>query len=200
MAMGKMTVVRRTKKQTKTLSKSQVQRMIQGNLETKQHSQGWTTPVTVGTPGIGGFHQVLTGVAQGDTQNLRDGNQITVTGIHSRWVITNADSTNLVRVVFYMPKNVDDQVLDSIVGIIDQDKYNVLYDKLIPVNSSHQQVLINFNRKFNKGSRKGIRCVFNGASNTQYTDNVIKLYIISDSAASSHPTVQGSHITYFKDA
>lgn len=184
-------------------TKRYVQRVVASNIETKFKLTSFSS-LAIPDGSSGGYDLVLSAVGQGDTQNLRDGNQLFLTGIWSRLWVTLADSTNILRVILYIPKaNVDDTLGAGTVTVrtaIDADKYTILSDRLIFLNTSRPQRSISVKRKFAKGKRKGMRITFDGPLSTDLAKNPLKLYIVSDSGAVTHPVLDGSIRTYFKDA
>ena len=145
----------------------------------------------------------LTAVEQGDTQNKRDGNQIMVTGFYSKWVLAGADNTNIIRMILYWPKDPNGDLANDSVDIhtlIDQDKYNVIYDRYHTVGSQGPSIKTwTVARNFHKGARNGIRCVFRGTGQTDYGSSPLRMLIFSDSDAASHPTLSGNLRLYYKD-
>lgn len=194
---------RSTRKPISNALRKYVQQTISGNIETKFANHPYNlTPIPYGLGG--GLEIPLSAVAQGDTQITRSGNQIFVTGIHSRLWLALGDSTNIVRVVMYIPRIcVDDTLAAGTVSVftaIDQDKFTILMDKTVFLNADTPYKMVNLGKKFNKGSRKGIRVQFDGAAITDLSSNPIKLYFVSDSSASTHPSLNGNIKCYFKDA
>lgn len=183
-----------TKKQ-----KAQVQKIIQRNQETKMilHSYDTTVQDTGRTP----VTTNLNDCAQGDDQNHRTGNQILCTGMYGQFVITYADTTNLVRLVIYMPHDTDDEFTTlTPISFYDMDKHTVLYDKTFAVGSGGPMFKkITIKRKFNKGRRRGILGKFSTTAAGSMEKGLIKLYAVSDSTAVSDPALQGYVRVYFKD-
>lgn len=187
----------RQRKQVRNL----VQRQISRNIETKQRAGTWDeTPIdnSAGTP----ITAQLTDLDTGDSQSTRTGNQVFVTGIYARWSVTCADTTNLVRIVVYMPKDTDDSMSGiDIHSNIDLDKHTVLFDRLVPLTLAGDAVkVVTFKKKFNKGNRRGVNVRYFSATGTDTSKNAIKLYVVSDSDVASDPLLSGSYRLYFKDA
>lgn len=178
--------------------KSYIQRQISSNQETKQADLSWDV---VAIPAAGsGLGYTMPAVAQGSSQNTRSGNLVYCTGMYGRLVFSAADTTNLVRLIFYIPTDVDDTLSVDIHSLIDQDKFTILYDRVITLNGGGNDTkYIQFKRNFHKGKRKGIAVHFDGTGQTDYSRNIIKMYVVSDSDVASHPTITGSMRTYYKD-
>lgn len=181
--------------------KTYVNTKLQKSQETKSVLASWNEvtidPVT-GTL----ITQNLSACSQGDTQNTRTGNSITVTGLYGKFAVVGADSTNVVRVIVYMPHD-PDYVMSGIDihSFVDQDRMTVLYDKYITVSTNGPGIKpFTIARKFNRGRRSGIHCKFDGTTATDLAKNPLKMYVVSDSVATPDPTLTGNIRCYFKDA
>lgn len=183
--------------------KTMIQQTVSSNIETKFHN---TTFVYQSVPdGLrNGVDSNLSGIATGDSQITRTGNQIYVTGINARLWVQNADSTNTVRFIMYIPKDASEDLgtnTYTINTVPDLDHYTILMDKTYHVDTYNPiKNVYGINRKFNKGARKGIRVTFNGTGATNLAKNPIRFYVVSDSGAVSDPTISGTIRLYFKDA
>lgn len=143
----------------------------------------------------------LTDIDQGDTQYTRTGNSIFVTGFYFRGYLTCADTTNLVRVIMYIPKDPSSVLAPSPQSNLDMDVCTIIYDKLFTLayqQDTHQRILI-IKKKFNRGRKRGIHVQYEDGTGTNVTKNKIMLYFVSDSAAVSDPTIDGQARLYFKD-
>lgn len=179
------------------VTKNQVQKMIYDRSETKQID--WTyTAVSINDVGRSPLNTAWTYVAQGDTQNTRDGNAITVTGIYSQFALEAGDTSNVVRVILYIPHDTDDDLSISPTQLPDMDKFTILYDKLFVMGNSPSVKTFQIRKKFAKGSRKGIRVSYAGGSSYP-TKNAIKFFAVSDSSVSPDPIINGTARVYFKD-
>lgn len=176
-----------------------VQKVIEGNLESRMLNTQLSS-IGVSTTGTSTY---LTPVDQGDTQNSRQGNQIRLTGMHGKMILTAGDSTNVVRTILYIPKVSSSSI--SGVGVndfVDLDQYTVLQDRLHTLSTSGSSQVKSFtiSKKFNKGARKGILVQFSGPTGSSQTvKNAMKLYYVSDSGAAVHPTLDANIRVYFKD-
>lgn len=183
--------------------KNYVQRTISKNIETKQRDLSWDC-ISIQDPGRTPIASNLIDLSQGDTQNTRAGNQVFVTGFYGKFVVAGADTTNIVRMVVYIPRDPTDTLAADTIGVtslIDQDSYTVLYDKYITTSSAGENAKVfTVAKNFHRGSRKGLRVIWNGVGTTDITKNFIKLYVVSDSGAVSDPCLSGHLRTYYKDA
>lgn len=189
-----MPIRRRAKK---TNLKKLIQSVVSKNIETKQIDQSFNG---VSVPDTGITYS-LSAVATGDTQNSRQGNAITVTGVYGNIILQASDATNIIRCIMYISHDTDDLISVSHYGLVDQDKYTVLMDKYITVGTAGTGVRhFTLKKSFKRGNRKGVNARFSGTGSTDYARNAIRLYFVSDSAAASHPFLDGQLRTYFKDA
>lgn len=199
MPMGKMTL---SAPRFQKAIASAVQQRISSNLETKQRSISWDE-VAVDAAGGAPINWALTDIDQGDSQADRTGNQVWVTGYFARLAFAVGDTTNLIRVVVYIPKDSDDSLSSGtdIHTNIDLDKFTVLYDKLVALNANGDAVkVIQFKKKFNRGRRRGVNARYFSGTGTDIAKNAIKLYVVSDSLAAPDPTISGGMRVYYKDA
>lgn len=192
------------KRRRKGVTRAQVQKMINSNIETKFHTNSWSSS---GIQDVGRtpIDADLNNVAVGTGAANREGHQISLTGLYGKFVVTGADATNIVRVILYIPKDPTSS-LSSVGGIgistlIDQDRFTVMYDKYFTTTSNGpNQKVFTIARKWNKGSRKGIQTQFYGGASTDFAKNRLKLYVVGDSGAVSDPSLTGNIRCYFKDA
>lgn len=188
------------KRKGEYLTKNQVQRMIQGNQETKRLDVAWNG-VSIPSGGIGAYTINLINLSQGPGEQQRVGDQIFITGMYGRFQITGADATNIARVLIYIPRDTDD-VLSSIETYQDPDPslYTVLYDRTVTLTANGEFVKqITCKLNFRRGNRRGIRVKYAGATTTP-TWNNIKMVATSDSGAVTHPTLSGHLNLYMKDS
>lgn len=189
---------------SKGLSRSQmrvVQKMISGNQETKLRTVTYNETAIEGASGTP-LNSQLTAISQGDDQTDRTGNLIFATGIYARFAVTGADSTNKIRMMFYIPKDSDDSLDGSdIHSAIDLDKYTILFDRvLLTSQNGNDNIGVTFKKSFTRrGKAKGISVRYSGTTSNDVAQNGIKFYCVSDSDAVSHPTITGHYRFYFKD-
>ena len=177
--------------------KSEIQRVIDSNLETKEAFVTFNETV-IQDVGRTPYNQALTNVAGGTGQTNRVGNQIRVQSVRLRAAITFPDSTNLVRVILYSPK----QALSVMSGIdvfslVDLDRFNIYHDKLYtggaagPVSS-----LIRISKRF---WGRGRAVQFYGTAGTDWANAPLFLYVVGDSGAIADPLLTGHVRTFYKD-
>lgn len=172
-----------------------VKQMIQGAQETKLVE---LTNSTTASTTVASVH--LTAVSQGTDQNERIGNLLTCTGLYIKGYATLADATNLVRLVLYIPKTPTASLTGlTVSSLVDLDEHTVLYDKLLMLGAAREQVPFSIRKSFHRGMRKGIRLEYDGTG-TVPTRNAIKLALVSDSVAVSHPGIDYAGRIYYKDA
>lgn len=190
--------IRQIKRQDRAIARK-VNNAIRGYSETKQVDHTWNA-VAVSDSG-GPISEEMCSIAQGLTQNTRVGNRLTITGMYGNLQIIGADTTNIVRVVFYIPHDVDTTLSGlNTYGLVDQDQVTVLYDRTFVTGtggpSGHA---FRIKKSFTRGNRKGIAVHYSSSASTSCVKNNLKLYVVSDSGAVSHPTLSGQLRIYFKD-
>lgn len=191
---------RRRKRRNYSGVKKLIQRTINSNLET--FHKDFEIDTTIHDEGRTPYSIALNGVATGDSASTRTGNQITVTGIYGKFVLTGSDTTNIVRIILYIPKNPTEEISTiSITALLDVDKFTVLSDKLYNLSTSGPIMrTIVMAKNFHRGSRKGITTQYHSTGASDFSKNPIYLYAVSDSAAINDPTIQGNIRCYYKDA
>lgn len=176
-----------------------VNQSMQSDKETYHKEFAWNqvsiqdsarTPLTVG----------LNEIASGSGPTQRNGNQLRVTGIYSKFALQHYDATNLIRVMLVIPK---DPSITTLTGIglfsnLDIDQYTVLYDHLYNI-SQHSNKVVTIKRKFNKGRFRGIETQYFGSGATDFAKNRMLLYMVSDSTAIGDPTVTGTLRLFYHD-
>lgn len=184
----------RKKKGLTKAQRAQVQKLLNKNIETKFRAQSIATTID-----STGTSYELCSVGTGDGQNNRSGHQLNVTGFYGKFQMVASDATNAIRVIMYIPK--DPSVVMSgvsVYSLIDIDDYTILYDKLFTasINGINQRVFT-IAKKF-RG--KGLQVQYSSTSATDFSKNALRMFVVSDSGAISHPTFNGHYRTYFKDA
>ncbi len=184
------------RRQISRIAKKTTQRMS----ETKYNS-GIFSSLAIQDAGRTPVSEAVTEIQQGDSAVQRIGNRVKVTGFYGKFTITYADTTNIVRVIMYMPRN-PTSTLSTIDtnDLIDFDDFNILYDKSFAVSSGGPGTKnITISRKWNRGNKSGINVFYASGSSTDYAKNPIFLYVVSDSAGVPDPTINGNYRLYFKD-
>jgi len=185
---------RRKKSNLKKMIKS----MISGSQETKTVAQ--TINTTISDVGVNTDISSLSG---GSQQNQRIGNSYKMTSFRLKGGVYGADNTNLVRIVIYVPKDATHLISTSTQAhtALDQDRFTILSDRLVPLALDGPNCkLYNKVCLFNKGRRTGMRIQFTDNALSSVVKNRLMLYMVSDSAAPSHPSFKGWWRFYFKDA
>lgn len=178
--------------------KKMVKKMIAGSQETKTNA-GTFTP-TISDVGV---NYDMSSIGGGTKQNERVGNSYIMTSFRLKGGIFGADSSNLVRIIIYVPKDATHLIPTSTQPFdpIDLDRYTVLSDRLIttadvgPGCKLYNKVCL-----FNRGRRRGMRVQFTDNLASSVVKNRLLVYCVSDSAAVSHPQFKGWWRFYFKDA
>ena len=181
--------------------KKLIKKMIAKAVETKTY--GYTLDTAISTTGV---NYDISSNTQGIDQNDRIGNVYTLTSFRYKACYfhnqASVDNSQLVRVVLYLPKNVDDLISTgtAVTDAIDQDRYNILSDRLVPFSRNGQPArLFHLFKPFNRGMRKGMHIRFSGPAATDFEQNRLMLYMVSTSGADT-PSVKGWWRAYFKDA
>lgn len=185
------------RKKKKQNIKSIVTKMIRKAAETKRLTTEYSTTSISTTMTDAGLFDTIT---EGTGDNERVGSTVYITGIYARWFVHIGDANQLVRIVCYLPRRIDttlsSQSQDTPISYIDQTNFKVLYDKQISLN------------QYGPGTRMGtMKIKFPGKGlPVRYDDdtgaiqnNRIRFAFVSDSGAVTHPTLDTTVITYFKD-
>ncbi len=140
-------------------------------------------------------------LAQGDGQTNRTGNSVRVTGIYGKLAIAAADTTNLVRVILYIPKDPSATMSGvSYSSSPDLDQWTILFDKMVAVSTNGPGIKsFTIKKKFNKGRRAGILSEWHSSNTGDHSKNPIRFYAVSDSTAVSDPALSGYLYVYFRD-
>ena len=113
------------------------QSVVNKNVETKRYTHEYNaTAVAVGASSP--IDADLYSMGQGDTPNSRTGNRIIATGVHGSLNVVTADTTNIVRLILYIPRDTDDNLSTDALEVyqqIDPDKYTILFDKTVTVGT-----------------------------------------------------------------
>lgn len=178
--------------------KKMIKKMIAGSQETK----------TIGTsinPSLSnvGTNYDISSLNGGTGQNARIGNAYKMTSFRLKGAVFGSDTTNLVRIIIYIPKDPDhlmDTGLQTLTPV-DLDRFTILSDRLIPTASQGPNCkLYNKVILFNRGKRTGMNVQFHDATAGSIVKNRLMVYMVSDSGAASHPSFKGWWRFYFKDA
>ncbi len=192
---GKRRTRYRRKRNLKALIRAEAGKVCSAKLETHVLDTAIDQEASNTTPAIAS----LTAVATGDDRANREGIEIIGKSLNFKYVLTGADTTQLVRVMIVRWYDADDPTINeilenvttpslSMVSAYQADpthKYKILYDR------THSLVQAGSNAvAASKGALnlKGHKFHFSGAASTTETD---ALYLIhfSDSGAVTHPDI-----------
>lgn len=186
------------------VDKLQIKQMIdqhfKANTELKWFAVNFNSNLDYGGVIVG-----LTTVTQGDTDQTRDGDSLNRESIHVQYQLVRGDVTNALRLVLFSwglntvptPSDIWTNLGSSYApyGIIfpDAQQYvKVLDDRMYSVGDVNTNIVDAMKLKLSGKMQF--------ASSTSTGTNKIYLFAISDSAASSHPTIVGSSTLRFRDA
>lgn len=193
----KRRTIRRPKKSIKMMVKRVVNSAIRKNTELKYYDYATTTSVDY----AGTFYQ-LSAIAQGDTDVQRDGDKLTAKRCRIRGTVTTGDTTQVFRVICFRWKQNTLSVAPTQTYLLSpytssvqaaycpmnhdtQANMQVLYDKTYVLNSvSKPQLLINISLNLSKLPK-----VSYDAGSTTNGNNQIYMYVVSDSAVATHPSI-----------
>jgi len=150
-----------------------------------------------------GVNYDISSLAGGTNQNQRIGNAYKMTSFRLKGGVFGSDTTNLVRIIIYIPKDPTHTMDTSLQPLtpVDLDRFTILSDRLIPTASNGPNCkLYNKVLLFNKGRRSGLNVQFHSNLASSIVKNKLMVYMVSDSAAASHPFFKGWWRFYFKDA
>ena len=158
---------------------------------------------------------ILSTVPQGTGQSQRLGNQIRILGFKINWDITCADTTNIVRVIFWTYKSNSVNFAPSVAVVLNigpaatQDvtsqynfqnrkDYKIHHDKTFMLSTAanpqeRHSVRVNIPEKYQIVD-------YISDVNSSGSVNPLCLTYLSDSAAASHPTINGTVRLFYQDA
>lgn len=221
MSMGRIgrKGVRRYRRKRLPLTRQQV-KAVRAIAQTQMETKKFDTTIAITTAVAGtGVVQLVSGVAVGDTDILREGNMIIVKSIQfSGTVVGDADVTfdtvcriMLVRTVDCTGTNpsIANDILESDdpMALRDWDHrkdHQVLWNKnvTLPMRSAAADAVIPVRTvKFYKKFKKGLRIWYDGVTGavTDATRNHLFLVFINNQAASYQPNLNGTFRVTFKD-
>lgn len=143
----------------------------------------------------------LTDIAVGDGMS-RDGNELYLRSIGGRFSVeTNAagGDCQYVRFVLYRPKNVD-SLLTTLTykSIIDDDAYEVYFDKLVAVDTQRDCKIIKLGKRFWNSVIPGLKIEYLTNTTGDVIKNAVCLAIVSNEATNG-PSIEGFLRVFFKD-
>lgn len=199
---------RRKGKNTLLATIGTVKRLIAGRVEKKfnMYEPGSTSVSSIGI-GV----DLSAQIAQGDTDTTRDGDEIYYKSIRFRGSVLVSDTTNLVRFILFRWKP---NSTPSWAALLEgggpaasdvyrpfrkdyESNYHVVYDKLFTLNTTDSNY-----RSFGasiSGKKLGKKKCKYVAGGTTGIDH-LWVFIISDSDAVSHPSINYNIISYYTDS
>lgn len=194
--------------------KNEVKRLI----AVRQELKFYVSQTSVQTVSSSGVLFQLTNMAQGDTDQDRDGDRLMLKKFFVRGAVQYADVTNLFRIIFFQWKPASTPTISSILlpgpstapdvwssyAHDSRQQFNILWDKTwhlegnasaatAPLTPSSQKLFkVSISRRFAKQLQY--------AGGTTTGTNQIYYLAVSDSAAVSHPTVTMSVKFHFTDS
>lgn len=150
---------------------------------------------------VGSIDQSLTDINQGLTQTNRIGNSVHLTSLYGDFFLTGADTTNSVRMILYIPKNVTTTLSTLAFNAApDLDQVTILQDRLLTFSSNGNNCRrFKIKKKFDYGRRKGIHCTYTDGTGTNITKNRLRLLLVSDSTVAPHPVLNGFLRIFYTD-
>lgn len=174
--------------------KKQVERIIKSKQELKYHNV--SDQVTVNDTGTV-FN--ISQIAQGDTDQTRDGDALLATSIHCKFQVGRADNTNMMRVILFRWLAEDTSTIDpptmtkilQTTGSVQpmaqlnhdfRSKFQVLYDRIVTVDQvANDQYFWQINKKLAKVPMRFSAGTTNGK-------NKIWMLAVSDSSTVTDPS------------
>jgi len=178
---------------------------VQRYLGEKKYSASYTNVSVSSAGNVFG----LTEVTQGDTDQTRDGDQLTLTSLQLRWQAIIGDTANYVRVIVFQwlansVPTINSVLLSLPLGGEVLSPYNhdtryvfrVLYDKTVLLTNVGKPSSEVYDVRLIKFPRNRVQYEAGGTTGT----NKIYCITLSDSGAVSHPAVNMYWKTNFKDS
>lgn len=138
-------------------------------------------------------------ISQGTAITERIGNDVYVTGLHGRYFFVTGDTTQIIRMILYIPKRADvtlsTQTQDTVTSIIDPTNFTVLLDRLLVLSTYQPIKRGTIGYKF-KG--RGLKVRYDPDTGSVQGSR-IRLAIVSDSGAVPHPNLHMNFMAYYKD-
>jgi len=147
----------------------------------------------------------LNEIDRGTTVGSRNGNEVQLTGFYFRGytskstaALTPTDSTYMVRVVIYTPREMVDAAMDTQPGdLIDKEKYIIWKDILVPVpwaNSIRGNTFV-LKHRF----KPYMKVIWNSATNDDFVKGPLYMNIGTDSPSTNNVKYSIQGRTYFRD-
>lgn len=196
------TTVRRRRRGRRYNLTKKIQSVLNKNMELKKVILTQSFDIPANTAGNNRIVEFSNNINQGDGIIQRTGNKIIITSVHVEGFLNVADDYNNVRVLLLLMKDPSQQ-FDGMPfnGYPTDNTVTVLADRFITLSNAGSRSKRFLLRKiFRSGNRKGLEVQYSSSVGTSVTKNNLKLVLISDSTAASHPTFTGVTKCYFSDA
>jgi len=177
-----------------------IKSVVAKNLETKTALVKYNqVQVGMAGPVITSFNDLQ----QGDAQNERSGNQVTMTSVKWDLFFAGADTTNSYRIIIYIPRE-PGVLITSLPfnGAVDYDQHIVLKDiyRTTSLNGNNAFRLNGYHSFRNKGKSIGMKTQWASSAVNDQTKGRICMFITTDSAAVPNPELNGTLRCFYKDA
>lgn len=183
--------------------KSLVGSIVRKNIETSSIVHSLDAVSIVDSGRVSSTQDIhLTAIAQGVQESQRIKNEVRITGVYGDLFVTGADSTNSIRLIMYIPKDPTVSLSNSPTLAFneapDLDKFTILKDMLVTTSSGGPNLRrLKLKYKF-KG--RGLRVGYSGTGAGDVQTHPVYFYFVSDSLASTDPSLNGYIRMYYKDA
>lgn len=184
----------KTRKPTSRSVSRQIKAYMKKNVEKKRISYVHDTTISTTAADFA----LCDSIVGGTGSNNRVGHEIRATGWFSELYFIVADTTNMVRVVIYVPASPTVTLASlslSVTSIIDPDKFRVLYDRLVPLSSVGANYIKKLRIKLNL---RNLPIRYDGSTGAPTRNQILMTYV-SDSGAVSHPSIKGRTLLYYND-
>ncbi len=170
-----------------TRRRKTIRQIVQSVVNTNKNTGFIETAIAGGVDATPATHNLMFSTTGAGDEEKRSSPTIRVMGLRMSGFLALGDSTNLLRMVVYIPKDPDGALSSlNLHGPIDTDTARVLYDRLIALDvSNYHRGKFLFRKSFGKN---GLKCVYNDAD-TQPQQNNIKVTFVSDSGGIPNPTI-----------
>lgn len=198
--MPRKTIRKRTRRRVNLTAK--IQQVINKNVELKKVIGSHTFDIPANTAGSNRIVEFTNNINQGDSASQRSGNKCIVTSVHVEGFLNVADDYNNVRVLLLLMKDPSQQ-FDGMPfnGYPTDNSVTILSDRFYTLSSAGSKSRrIILRKSFRTGKRKGMEVAYSGNLGSSIQKNNLKLVMISDSTAASHPTFTGLTKLYYTDA
>lgn len=203
------TKTRKPKKTRKSLATIGTVKRLIGSTQEHKFYQRHVAGSAISTTGAG--EDLSAHIVQGDTDSMREGDNLTLTKVRMFGTIEVADTTNLMRVILFRYKPVatptwaellegGTPALADIYRPYRKDTaslFHICYDRVFTLSTvSKPQVSF---QKIIYGKKLGKKKVSYNGGGTTGADH-LWLFILSDSGAVSHPTITYNVTQYYTDS